>query len=304
MKGRLPPWFQKRMPKPSLYNEMKSLVDGLSLHTICESAVCPNQGDCFSQGTATFLILGDVCTRNCTFCAVQKGIPCPVDEQEPRHLAEATRLLNLKHVVITSVTRDDLPDGGAHHFFEVITALKDNNKELTVEVLIPDFGGCFKSLQAVIGAHPDVVNHNMETVPRLYPEVRPMADFWLSMQLLGQAKELNPGVVTKSGLMLGLGETKLEVLQVMEELRGVGCELLTMGQYLQPTIKHHPVVRYVPPEEFQEYESIGKAMGFCEVASAPLVRSSFNASQLYAKAIAKKVSGKVGKSAKAYDVHS
>ena len=289
MKGKLPTWFQKKMPEPSLFNEMKGLVDRLSLHTICESAVCPNQGDCFSERTATFLILGDVCTRNCTFCAVQKGIPLAVDEQEPQRLAEAIRILNLKHVVITSVTRDDLSDGGAHHFFEVITALKENNRELTAEVLIPDFGGSFKSLQAVIEAHPDVVNHNIETIPRLYPEVRPMADFWVSIRLLGQAKELNPGIVTKSGLMLGLGETKLEILQVMEDLRRVDCDLLTIGQYLQPTNKHHPVVRYVPPEEFQEYQSIGKTMGFCEVASAPLVRSSFNASELYAKAIARRV---------------
>lgn len=203
MKKRLPLWFQKMMPNPAVFSQMKGIVDRMNLHTVCESAICPNQGDCFSQGTATFLILGDVCTRNCTFCAVQKGVPSPVDEKEPKHLAEATRMLNLKHVVITSVTRDDLPDGGASHFFEVIAALKENNRELTIEVLIPDFGGCFQSLRAVIQAHPDVIGHNLETVPRLYPEVRPMADFRLSVQLLGQAKELNPGIVTKSRIDAG-----------------------------------------------------------------------------------------------------
>ena len=303
MKGRLPPWFKKKMPDPTVFTSMKSLVDGLSLHTICESALCPNQGDCFSHRTATFLILGDICTRNCTFCAVKKGVPSPVDEEEPQHMIEAVERLGLTHVVITSVTRDDLSDGGATHFARTIALLKERPTGVTVEVLIPDFRGSFQSLQTVVNARPDVINHNLETVPRLYPEVRPGTDFQRSLRLLGQAKELDPRVVTKSGLMVGLGEIREEVLQAMEGLRQVNCDLLTIGQYLQPSAYNHPVVRYIPPEEFQEYESIGKAMGFCEVASAPLVRSSFNAAQLYAKARAKMVSGEVGKSVRVREVH-
>lgn len=284
MRERLPPWFKKKVPDPRVLASMRSLFDELSLHTICENALCPNLGDCFSNRTATFLLLGDICTRNCTFCAVKKGVPCPVDEKEPQHLAEAVEKLGLRHVVITSVTRDDLPDGGAAHFARTIARLQEKDRELTVEVLIPDFGGSLRSLKMVVDAHPDVINHNLETVPRLYPQVRPKADFQRSLRLLGQARELDSHIVTKSGLMVGLGETRDELLQAMEELRKVNCDLLTIGQYLQPSAHHHPVVRYVPPEEFVEYESLGKAMGFCDVASVPLVRSSFNAAQLYEKA--------------------
>lgn len=284
MTGRLPPWFKKKMPDPRVLASMRALFDGLSLHTICESALCPNQGDCFSNRTATFLLLGDICTRNCTFCAVKKGIPYAVDEKEPQHLVEAVDKLGLRHVVITSVTRDDLPDGGASHFAKTIALLKRKDKGLTVEVLIPDFCGWLWSLKMVVDAHPDVINHNLETVPHLYPQVRPKADFQRSLRLLGQAKELDSHMVTKSGLMVGLGETRDELLRAMEELRGVNCDLLTIGQYLQPSPSHHPVVRYVPPEEFLDYERIGKELGFCDVASAPLVRSSFNAAQLYARA--------------------
>lgn len=284
MRERLPPWFKKKVPDPRVLASMRSLFDELSLHTICENALCPNLGDCFSNRTATFLLLGDICTRNCTFCAVKKGVPCPVDEKEPQHLAEAVEKLGLRHVVITSVTRDDLPDGGAAHFVRTIARLQEKDKALTVEVLIPDFGGSLQSLKMVVDAHPDVINHNLETVPRLYPQVRPKADFQRSLRLLGQARELDSHLVTKSGLMVGLGETRDELLQAMEELRKVNCDLLTIGQYLQPSAHHHPVVRYVPLEEFVEYESLGKAMGFCDVASVPLVRSSFNAAQLYEKA--------------------
>ena len=284
MRERLPPWFKKKVPDPRVLASMRSLFDELSLHTICENALCPNLGDCFSNRTATFLLLGDICTRNCTFCAVKKGVPCPVDEKEPQHLAEAVEKLGLRHVVITSVTRDDLPDGGAAHFARTIARLQEKDKALTVEVLIPDFGGSLRSLKMVVDAHPDVINHNLETVPRLYPQVRPKADFQRSLRLLRQARELDSHIVTKSGLMVGLGETRDELLQAMEELRKVNCDLLTIGQYLQPSAHHHPVVRYVSPEEFVEYESLGKAMGFCDVASVPLVRSSFNAAQLYEKA--------------------
>ncbi len=288
MRERLPPWFKKKIPDPGVLTSMGALFDGLNLHTICESALCPNLGDCFSQRTATFLLLGNTCTRNCTFCAVKQGVPNPVDVNEPQHLAEAVEKLALRHVVITSVTRDDLPDGGASHFARTIALLREKDKGLTVEILIPDFCGSLPSLKIVIDTHPDVINHNLETVPRLYSEVRPKADFRRSLRLLEQVKELDSRVVTKSSLMVGLGETREELLGVMEELRRVKCDLLTIGQYLQPSPSHHPVVRYIPPEEFLEYEGTGKEMGFRAVASAPLVRSSFNAAQLYATAKAER----------------
>jgi len=284
MAGRLPPWFKKKVPDPGTLVRMKALFDGLSLHTICESALCPNLGDCFYRGTATFLILGNICTRNCTFCVVEKGIPSPLDDKEPEHLAEAVVKMGLRHVVITSVTRDDLPDGGASHFARTIALLKEMNKGLSVEVLIPDFSGSLDSLKTVVNAHPDVLNHNLETVPRLYTEGRPKANFQHSLRLLKQAKELDSSLITKSGVMVGLGETRGELVQMMADLRAGDCDLLTIGQYLQPSSFHHPVVRYVPPEEFLEYEHLGRAMGFVEVASAPLVRSSFNAERLYEEA--------------------
>jgi len=284
MRERLPPWFKKRMGDAKSLTATENLVHGLSLHTICENALCPNLGDCFSRKTATFLILGNVCTRNCTFCAVEKGVPLPVDEEEPRHLVEAVEKLGLKHVVITSVTRDDLPDGGASHFARIIAALKERDRERTVEVLIPDFRGSTSALKTVVDARPDVINHNLETVPHLYSKVRPMADFQRSIDILGHAKEVNPHLLTKSGIMVGLGETKDELVQTMAELRKVDCDLLTIGQYLQPSANHHPIIRFVPPEEFTDYERIGKEMGFCDVASAPLVRSSFHAAELYEEA--------------------
>jgi len=263
---------------------MKGLLDGLSLHTICESARCPNIGRCFADGTATFLILGDVCTRNCTFCAVKKGHPTPPDENEPQHVLEAVTRLGLNYVVITSVTRDDLPDGGAGQFARTIELLHENRKDIMVEVLVPDFLGSAEATKTVTEAHPEVLNHNIETVPRLYPEVRPRADYSRSLELLYLVKNLDPEIVTKSGLMLGLGETKAEVIEVMSDLREAGCDLLTIGQYLQPSPQHHPVVRFVTPDEFAEYEDTGRNMGFAEVASAPLVRSSFKAAELYARA--------------------
>jgi lipoic acid synthetase len=284
MRGRLPPWFKKKIPDAQLLWGMQKLLRELSLHTICESALCPNQGDCFSQKTATFLILGDVCTRHCTFCAVKKGFPAQPDEEEPQHLLEAVRKLGLRHVVITSVTRDDLGDGGASQFVNTIRALRGRGGELAIEVLIPDFCGSMPALKSVVAARPEVINHNVETVPRLYPEVRPEADYSRSVELLFAVKKLNSQIVTKSGLMVGLGETREEVVEVMKDLREAECDLLTIGQYLQPSSQHHPVVRFIPPEEFSEYEKIGKDMGFAAVASAPLVRSSFNAAQLYTEA--------------------
>lgn len=281
MQERLPHWFKKRVPDYRIMAEMEGLMGDLHLHTICESAHCPNQGDCFFNRTATFLILGDVCTRNCTFCAVTKGIPLPVDQDEPAHIAEAVTRMGLRHVVITSVTRDDLPDGGAAHYAKVVAGLKERNKEITVEVLIPDFQGSLESVKAVVDARPEVINHNMETIPRLYPEVRPLADFQHSLGLFREIKEFDPRIITKSGFMVGLGETQDELLTAMQDLRLAGCDLLTIGQYLQPSPQHHPVIKYVHPDEFEEYACRGREMGFAAVASAPLVRSSFEALELY-----------------------
>jgi lipoyl synthase len=281
MEKRLPPWFKKQVPNSRIMTEMEGLFGNLHLHTICENALCPNQGDCFSQGTATFLILGEVCTRNCTFCAVKKGVPLPLDGDEPVHLAEAVAQMGLRHVVITSVTRDDLPDGGADHYVKVISGIKERNGAVTIEVLIPDFQGSLEALKAVADARPEVINHNLETVPRLYPEVRPLADFQCSLGLFRNIKEFNPRIITKSGIMVGLGETSDELIEVMTALRQAGCDLLTIGQYLRPSSRHHPVIRYIPPEEFEEYARLGKEMGFVAVASGPLVRSSFKAAELF-----------------------
>ena len=283
MKGRLPSWFKQKPIDPETMLTMKTLLDGLSLHTICESALCPNIGECFSRKTATFLILGDTCTRHCTFCAVRKGLPTPVDEGEPERLLEAVERLELIYIVITSVTRDDLFDGGASQFVKTINILHENRDVAIIEALIPDFLGSAEALKAIVKANPQVISHNVETVPRLYPEVRLGADYNRSLGLLFMVKNLDPKIVTKSGLMLGLGETKTEVIEVMSDLREANCDLLIIGQYLQPSPKHPPVVRFVSPEEFTEYRGIGKDMGFTEVASAPLVRSSFKAAELYAK---------------------
>ena len=284
MRARLPPWFKQRSVDPEVMISMAGLLDGLSLHTICESAHCPNIGDCFSHKTATFLILGDICTRYCSYCAVKKGQPLPVDDEEPGHLLEAVEKLNLRYVVITSVTRDDLADGGASQFAKTVNMLHEKRVGTLIEVLIPDFLGSGEALSTVVVAQPEVINHNVETVPRLYPEVRPEADYRRSIRLLSMVKGLDSGIVTKSGLMLGLGETDEEVVAVMKDLRGAQCDLLTLGQYLPPSPQHHPLARYISPEEFSEFEAIGKGLGFVEVASAPLVRSSFKAAELYAKA--------------------
>jgi lipoic acid synthetase len=263
---------------------MHGLLDGLNLHTICQSALCPNIGKCFTAGTATFLILGDVCTRRCTFCAVKKGFPGPVDEAEPEHLLEAVQKLGLSYVVITSVTRDDLPDGGASQFARTVSLLRENAADIMVEVLVPDFRGSEEAIRMVVESGPQVFNHNVETVPRLYLEVRAGADYARSLELLYLVKKIDPEITTKSGLMLGLGESTEEVVEVMRDLREANCDLLTIGQYLQPSAKHHPVIRFVPPEEFAEYETIGREMGFAEVASSPLVRSSYRAAELFDKA--------------------
>lgn len=285
MKTRLPSWFKQSLPNAEIMSTMQALMDGLSLHTICESALCPNSRECFSSRTATFLILGDTCTRGCSFCAVNSGPALPVDEKEPEHLLEAAEKLDLNYIVITSVTRDDLPDGGACQFDRVIRLLREKRPDSIVEVLIPDFLGSAAALATLISAGPRVISHNVETVPRLYPEVRPGADYGRSLELLARVKDINPGTVTKSGLMLGLGETKQEVIEVMTDLREAGCDLLTIGQYLRPSPEGHPVARYVSPEEFAGYADIGKNLGFAEVASAPLVRSSYRAAGMYATTV-------------------
>ncbi len=278
---RRPEWLKLSPLDPNSLATMRTLTRNLKLHTICESARCPNRTECFRRGTATFMILGDICTRNCTFCAVKHGKPQAPDSQEPEHIVEAISKLGLRYVVITSVTRDDLPDGGACHFAQTITTIYSYNTKTSLEVLIPDFGGSLVALQTVIDACPTVLNHNIETVPRLYPEVRPQANYQRSLELLKQTKLLDSRVLTKSGLMLGLGESRQEVIKVMADLRHAGCDFLTIGQYLQPSLSHHQVVRYVPNEEFEEYQNIGGEMGFSSVISGPLVRSSFHAAETY-----------------------
>ena len=286
MNQRLPEWFKQKIPRAGETSAVERLLSELKLHTVCEGAHCPNLGQCFSHGTATFMIMGDICTRNCTFCAVTKGLPPALDADEPAHVAEAVQHLGLKYVVITCVTRDDLPDGGAQHLADTIHALHGAMPGLKVEVLVSDFKGDVESVRTVVNAGPDVFSHNLETVPRLYGTVRPMADYRRSLDVLQKAKELAPAIVTKCGLMLGLGETQDEVVQVMRDLRAVGCELLTLGQYLAPSPAHHPVVEFVTPGQFAEYEQISLREGFKGAASAPLVRSSFRAAELYDRAMA------------------
>lgn len=279
--ARRPEWLKLKPLDSTILTKMRKLTRGLKLHTICESARCPNRTECFAQGTATFMILGDICTRNCTFCAVKHGKPEAPDPEEPKHIVSAVKKLGLRYVVITSVCRDDLSDGGAVQFAQAIRALHRHNSSIGVEVLIPDFRGSLSALEEVIAAQPTVLNHNVETVPRLYSEVRPQAKYHRSLELLKRAKSLDRGLLTKSGLMLGLGEREDEVIEVMEDLREVGCDSITLGQYLRPSLKHHEVVRYVTPDEFAQYEAIARKMGFLGVASGPLVRSSFNATALF-----------------------
>lgn len=276
-----PEWLKLSPLDAAALADMRKLTRQLNLHTVCESARCPNRQECYAEGTATFMILGNVCTRNCTFCAVESGRPQVPDPHEPENVAAAVAELQLKYAVITSVTRDDLADGGAAHFARTIEAIHNYNPDIMVEALIPDFQGSPSSLQIVTDTPVAVLNHNVETVPRLYPEVRPQAEYRRSLGLLRQARLSKPGLLTKSGLMLGLGETRQEVIDLMADLRQAGSDLLTIGQYLQPSLGHHRVARYVPPEEFAEYENIGKQLGFRYVASGPLVRSSFQAAEMY-----------------------
>jgi lipoic acid synthetase len=273
-----PKWLRAPAPAGENYHDLKGLIERLRLHTVCESAACPNVGECWNRRTATFMILGNVCTRRCGFCAVQKGAPLPVDYDEPERVAEAVEAMGLKFAVITSVNRDDRPDGGAELFAMVIRAIRRRIAGCGVEVLIPDFQGNLSAVETVIEARPDVLNHNTETVPRLYRQVRLGARYERSLGVLAHAKVCSPATPTKSGLMLGLGETADEVLQVMRDLRAHHVDILTLGQYLRPSPKHLPIVRYVSPEEFAEFRREGQAMGFAHVESGPLVRSSYHAS--------------------------
>jgi lipoic acid synthetase len=275
--GPKPPWLRVRLPAGGAYQEVNHLLAGLGLHTVCQEAQCPNKGECFHARTATFLILGDVCTRGCRFCAVAKGQPQPLDTDEPERVAQAVEALNLRYSVITSVTRDDAPDGGAAMFAETIRAIRRRVPRCKVEVLIPDFQGSDEALRIVMDARPDVLNHNLETVPRLYSTARPGADYERSLRLLRRAKEMSPGALTKTGLMLGLGETLDEIRAVMSGLVAVRCDLLTLGQYLQPSRAHLPIERYVPPEDFASLAREGEAMGLKHVEAGPLVRSSYHA---------------------------
>jgi len=276
-----PPWLKKRIPPFQDLVKVKSILEETHLHTVCEEARCPNLGECFSSGTATFLILGEICTRDCGFCAVRNGIPTLRDELEPQRVAQAVKKMDLQYVVVTSVTRDDLADGGASFFAKTIHAIRALNEEIRIEALVPDFQGDPNSLEIVLNAYPDVLNHNIETISRLYPEVRPQADYQRSLDLLKYSKEHFPHIFTKSGFMLGLGEAREEVLELMGDLKKAGCNFLTIGQYLQPRHDRLPVARYISPEEFEGYRRVGEALGFKTVASGPFVRSSFHASEMF-----------------------
>ncbi len=274
---RKPRWLTVRAPSGESYQNLKRLMRSKSLHTICEEARCPNIGECWSHGTATFLILGDVCTRSCRFCDVKTGRPAPIDWEEPERVAQAVKAMDLRHVVITSVNRDERKDGGAPIFALCIQRIREVQPGCTIEVLIPDFKGDVDALKIVMDARPDILNHNVETVKRLFRTVQPQDRYEWAMATLGNAKQLWPEAVTKSGIMVGLGETFGEVVETMRDLREVNVDILTVGQYLQPTREHMPIDRYYPPDEFVELERLGKEMGFRWVESGPLVRSSYNA---------------------------
>ena len=274
-----PPWLKKRLPAGGLGEGVRKALKDLNLNTVCQGAHCPNQCECYARGTATFMILGSICTRSCRFCAVHDGRPEPLDPQEPQHVAQAAEILGLKHVVVTSVTRDDLPDGGAEHFARTIRALR-GKLEATIEVLTPDFEGRMEDVDTVLAAGPDVFNHNVETVPRMYPDVRPQADFERSLDVLRHAAGSDCDVEVKSGLMAGVGETQDELAETFGRLAQAGCTMLTIGQYLRPSEAHLPVVEFVTPEKFEEYAGIARAMGIRAVASGPFVRSSYRADEM------------------------
>jgi lipoyl synthase len=274
---RKPDWIKVRLPSNPVFFSTKALISDLRLHTVCEEAQCPNRWECWSQGTATFMIAGERCTRACGFCAVTTAKPFPLEADEPQRVAQAVSRMKLKHVVVTAVARDDLKDGGARHFAETIEAIRQAEPEIVIEVLTPDFHAKEECLQMIAQARPHVFNHNIETVERLTPLVRSRAKYRVSLEVLRRMKEIAPSVVTKSGIMLGLGETEPEILQAMDDLRGVGVQVLTMGQYLRPSPQHLPVVAYIHPDAFNLYGELARGKGFDHVSSGPLVRSSYHA---------------------------
>lgn len=278
-----PDWIRVKAPNSPVYLETTKLIRDHKLHTVCEEAACPNIGECWAKKHATVMILGDVCTRACAFCNIKTGRPDLLDPHEPERVAQAVFKMNLNHVVITSVDRDDLDDGGANHFAQVITNIRDLCPKTTIEVLTPDFLRKEGALEIVVKARPDVYNHNLETVPRLYPTVRPGARYFHSLKLLSRVKELDPTIFTKSGIMVGLGEEKQEVFQVMDDLRAANVDFMTIGQYLQPTPKHHPIMDFVTPDQFGEYASRGRGKGFLLIAATPLTRSSYHAGDDFEK---------------------
>ncbi len=278
-----PDWIRVKAPISRGYNETREIVRSNKLVTVCEEAGCPNIGECWEKKHATFMIMGEICTRACAFCNVVTGIPTPLDPNEPENVARAVKQMSLTHVVITSVDRDDLADGGAQHFAEVIRAIRAATPKTTIEILTPDFLRKDGALEVVVKARPDVFNHNLETVPSKYLKVRPGARYFHSIRLLQRVKELDPTIFTKSGIMVGLGEERNEILQLMDDLRSADVDFMTIGQYLQPTRKHHPVIRFVTPDEFKSFETIGKTKGFLLVASSPLTRSSHHAGDDFAK---------------------
>ena len=289
MTQRLPEWLTIRLPRPDTMKEVESMMRAKSLHTVCESARCPNLPECWSKKTATFMILGETCTRSCGFCAIKVGRGEQVNPHEPVDVARVANDLGLKHVVVTSVARDDLKDEGATQFAETITALRRANPLQIVEVLTPDFKAKRDLVQIVVDAKPDIFNHNIETVRRLSPIVRPQAKYGRTLEVLRLVKELDPTIYTKSGIMLGLGETREEVMQTLRDLRSVGVDAVTIGQYLRPTMKHLPVNQFIHPDEFKEYETIGEELGFAFVASGPFIRSSYNAIEFSKKVMAQRL---------------
>ena len=280
---RKPDWIRVKAPTHPIYHETRALMRDNNLVTVCEEAACPNIGECWSQRHATMMIMGDICTRACAFCNVITGMPKALDEDEPRRVAEAVAKLGLRHVVVTSVDRDDLRDGGARHFARTIAALRDTAPDTTIEILTPDFLRKDGALEVVVDARPDVFNHNLETVPRLYPGIRPGARYYHSLRLLDRVKQRDPTIFTKSGIMVGLGEERIEVQQVMEDMRSADVDFLTIGQYLQPSVKHAAVARFVEPAEFADYATLARAKGFLLVSATPLTRSSYHADRDFAQ---------------------
>lgn len=293
MRAAKPKWLRVKAPTSPDYFKLKKMVRQKGLHTVCEEAACPNIGDCWAAGHLTTMILGDTCTRGCAFCNIKTGKPRPVNEDEPAELADMAANLGIKHMVITSVDRDDLPDGGAGHWARCIEEIRTKSPGTTVEILTPDFRRKEENIDAVAAAEPDVFNHNLETVPRLYRDVRPGARYFGSLRLLQRVKERHPATFTKSGIMVGLGESRSEVLQVMDDMRAAGVDFLTIGQYLRPSENHYPVMEYVTPEQFEDYEKQANMRGFLMVASGPLVRSSYHADSYFAELVQKRAAGEV-----------